>query len=139
MMTLLCNAVHTLPVGTNLGLLYLLYMMVCGSLLVSRGTIIPGLHHLRFSDRAIRRAWQALRRGGWTIGQMLTNWEATVIKERRWQVRYHGGYCALPVDTTGFWHPRLKNCPTKHYDHQAGKALPAIVLGIIGRVGQAGQ
>jgi hypothetical protein len=136
MMTLLCNVVRPLPVGTNLGLLHLLYMMVCGSLLVSRGAIIPGLHHLRFSDKATRRAWQALRRGGWTIAQMIANWEACVMGGGRWQVRYHGGYCALPVDTTGFWRPRLKNCPTKHYDHRAGKALPAIVLGLIGRVGQ---
>lgn len=57
----------------------------------------------------------------------------------RWQVRYHGGYCALPIDTTGFWRPRLKNCPAKHYDHRAGKALPAIVLGLIGRMGQVGE
>jgi hypothetical protein len=71
--------------------------------------------------------------------QTLTNWEAAVMKEGRWQVRYHGGYCALPIDTTGFWRPRLKNCLTKHYDHRAGKALPAIVLGIIGRVGQVGR
>ena len=133
------NVVRTLPVGTNLGLLHLLYMMVCGSLLVSRGAIIPGLHHLRFSDKATRRAWQALRRGGWTIGQMMINWEAAVMSGGRWQVRYHGGYCALPIDTTGFWRPRLKNCPTKHYDHRAGKALPAIVLGLIGRVGQVGK
>jgi hypothetical protein len=139
MMTLLGSVVRTLPVGTNLGLLHLLYMMVCGSLLVSRGAIIPGLHHLHFSDQATRRAWQALRRGGWTIGQMMANWEANVMGGGCWHVRYHGGYCALPIDTTGFWRPRLKNCPTKHYDHRAGKALPAIVLGLIGRVGQVGQ
>jgi len=138
-MTLLCSLVGTLPVGTNLGLLHLLWMMVCGCLLVSRGAVIPGLHHAGLSDRAIRRAWQALRRGSWVIGQMMVNWEATVRREGRWQVRYHGGYCALPIDTVGFWRPRLKNCPTKHYDHRAGKALPAIVLGMLGRVGQVGK
>jgi hypothetical protein len=138
-MSLLCSVVETLPVGTNLGLLHLLWMMVCGCLLVSRGAVIPGLHHMGLSDRAIRRAWQALRRGSWVIGQMMVNWEATVRREGRWQVRYHGGYCALPIDTVGFWRPRLKGCPTKHYDHRAGKALPAIVLGLLGRVGQVGK
>jgi len=139
MMTLLCNVVHSLPVGTNLALLHLLWMMVSGHLLVSRGAILPGLHHLGLSKPATLRAWQALRRGGWTIGALLVNWEATVRQAGRWQPRYHGGYCAVAIDTTGFWRPRLKNCPTTHYDHRAGKALPAIVLGIIGRVGQVGQ
>jgi hypothetical protein len=136
---LLCDVVCTLPIGTNLALLHLLWMMVSGQLLLSRGAVIPGLHQMGLSDRAVRRAWRALRRGGWTIGQLIANWEATVTSAGSWQVRYHGGYCALAVDITGFWRPRLKNCPTKHYDHRAGKALPAIILGLIGRVGQIGQ
>src|SRR5207237_74898 len=39
---------------------------------------------------------------------------------------------------TGFWRPRLQHCPTTHYRAEAGKALPAIPLGVIGRVGAAG-
>jgi hypothetical protein len=101
--------------------------------------VIPALYQMGLPERAVRRAWQALRRGGWSAGQLVANWEATVLGASHWQVRYHGGYCAVAVDITGFWRPRLKNCPTKHYHHQAGKALPAIVLGIIGRVGQIGQ
>jgi hypothetical protein len=124
---LLCDVVCTLPIGTNLALLHLLWMMVSGQLLLSRGAVIPGLHQMGLSDRAVRRAWRALRRGGWTIGQLIANWEAPVTSAGSWQVRYHGGYCALAVDITGFWRPRLKNCPTKHYDHRAGKALPAII------------
>lgn len=138
-MTLLCDVVRTLPVGTNLALLHLLWMLVSGRLLLSRGAIIPGLHLTGLSKRAVLRAWQALRRGGWCIGRLLVNWEAAVMRNGRWQARYHGGYCALPVDTTGFGRPRLKNCPTKHYDQRAGKALPAIALGLLGRVGQAGR
>lgn len=140
MMTFLCNVVQNLPVGTNLAMVHLLWMLVGGQLLFSRGAIIPALAHTGLSRQAVRRSWQALRQGGWHIGELLVNWEATVMHSGQWQVRYHGGYCALPADLTGFWRPRLKNCPTEHYDHQAGKALPAIVLGIIGRVGQlAGQ
>jgi len=138
-MTHLCYMVSTMPVGTNLALLHLLWMMVSGHLLLSRGAVIPALHQMGLSDKAVRRAWQALRRGGWTIGQLIANWEVTVMSAGRWQARYHGGYCALAVDTTAFWRPRLKNCPTKHYNHQAGKSLPAIVLGLIGRTGQVGE
>ena len=69
----LCNVVRTVPVGTNLALLHLLWMMISGHLLPSRGAIIPGLHQMGLSDKAVRRAWQALRRGSWTIGQLIVN------------------------------------------------------------------
>lgn len=139
MMALLCSVVRFVPVGTNLALLHLLWMLVSGQLLLSRGAVIPGLAHLGLPDRAVRRAWQALGQGGWHIGQLLVNWETALGRAGQWQVRYHGGYCAVPIDTTGFSRPRLQNCPSKHYDHQAGKARPAVVLGIIGRVGQVGK
>jgi hypothetical protein len=140
MMRYLCDVVQNLPVGTNLAMVHLLWMLVGGQLLFSRGAVIPALAHTGLSRSAVRRAWQALRRGGWHIGELLVNWEAVVMRSGQWQVRYHGGYCAIPADLTGFWRPTLKNCPTEHYDHQAGKALPAIVLGLVGRVGQiAGQ
>jgi len=139
MMTALCQVVRTLPIGTNLGLLHLLWALVSGQLLLSRGAVIPALHQLGLPDRAVRRAWQALWKGGWEIGALLVNWEAVVLGGPYWVVRQHGGYCALVIDTTGFWRPRLQRCPTKHFHHSAGKALPAILLGIIGRVGQVGQ
>jgi hypothetical protein len=39
------------------------------------------------------------------------------------------------VDLTGFWRPRLRGCATTHYDGRAGKALSAIPLGLVARVG----
>jgi hypothetical protein len=44
----------------------------------------------------------------------------------------------VAVDVTGFWRPRLRGCPTVHYDRRAGRALPAIPLGIVARVGSVG-
>jgi hypothetical protein len=41
------------------------------------------------------------------------------------------------VDLTGFWRPRLQGCPTRHFQPAAEKSLPAIVLGLIARVGSA--
>jgi hypothetical protein len=43
----------------------------------------------------------------------------------------------VAIDITGFWRPRLRGCPTRHYHPAAGRALPAIVLGVIARVGSA--
>jgi hypothetical protein len=139
MMTTLIEIVAFLPIGTNLAILHLLWAMVSGQFLVSRGAIFPALAQIGLSDRQVRRGWQAFQRGGWFIGELLVRWETIVMRRGKWQARYHGGYCALAVDLTGFWRPALKNCPSKHYHHGAGKALPAIVLGIIGRVGQIGD
>jgi hypothetical protein len=140
MLTLLCALVRALPIGTNLGLLHLLWMLVSGQLLAARGAVIPGLSACGLSDRAIRRAWAALGQGDWTSRQLLAQWAATVVSEGRWQPHAHGGYRPVGVDVTGFWRPRLRNCPTTHYHGEAGKALPAIPVGLIARVGStAGQ
>jgi hypothetical protein len=46
MMTLLCSVVRYVPVGTNLALLHVLWTLVSGQLLLSRGAVIPGLAQL---------------------------------------------------------------------------------------------
>src|SRR5207248_1889963 len=126
MMTLLCSLVEACPIGTNLGLLHLLWMLVSGRLLAARGALFPGLGACGLSDRAIRRAWAALGQGDWTSGQLLARWAATVVAEGRGQPHTHGGYHPVGVDVTGCWRPRLRHCPTTHYHGAAGKALPAI-------------
>jgi hypothetical protein len=45
----------------------------------------------------------------------------------------------VAVDITAFWRPRLQGCPTSHYHATAGKALPAIPVGIIARVGSVAR
>ena len=138
MMTMLCSLVSGLPIGTNLGLLHLLWMLVSGRLLESRGAVIPGLDHLGLSAAAVRRAWAALALGDWTIGRLLGHWVQVIEREGQWQPSSYGGYHPVAVDVTGFWRPRLGNCPTSHYHSAAGKALPAIPVGIIARIGRVG-
>jgi len=62
-------------------------------------------------------------------------WAVVVEAEGFWQPHQHGGYRPVAVDVTAFWRPRLQGCPTSHYSATAGKALPAIPVGIIARVG----
>ena len=133
MMTLLGSLVVGLPVGTNLGLLHLLWMLVSGQLLGTRGAVIPGLSACGLSDRAVRRAWVALGQGEWACERLLARWRALVVAEGRWQPHTHGGYRPVAVDVTAFWRPRLQGCPTVHYHAAAGRALPAIPLGLIAR------
>lgn len=91
MLTLLCSLVASMPVGTNLGLVHLLWMLVSGQLLATRGAVIPGLSGCGLSTRAVRRAWAALGQGAWSSAALLARWQALVVAEGRWQAHTHGG------------------------------------------------
>ncbi|MCC7105745.1 MAG: hypothetical protein IT307_11425, partial [Chloroflexi bacterium] len=118
--------------------MHLLWMLVSGRLLGSRGAVIPGLSTLGLSEPAVRRAWAALGHGSWSSGGLLQRWQAHVEQDGRWRAHEHEGYRPVAVDVTGFWRPRLQGCATSHYDGRAGKALPAIPVGIVARVGSVG-
>jgi hypothetical protein len=137
-LTVLCTVVTPLPIGTNRGLLDLLWMLLSGRLLAARGALFPALSDLGWPAARVRRAWAALGQGAWTIDRLLTAWAALVAEEGRWQPHTHDGYHPVAVDVTGFWRPRLRDCPTSHYHGAAGKALPAIPVGMIVRVGSVG-
>jgi hypothetical protein len=139
MLTLLCTLVLSLPVGTNLGLLQLLWMLVSGQLLAARGAVIPGLSACGLSHQAVQRAWAALGQGAWSSSGLLARWGEMVAAEGRWQPHTHGGDHPVAVDVTAFWRPRLRACPTTHYHAAAGKALPAIPVGLLARVGSVGR
>ncbi len=135
---LLCTLVTPLPIGTNLGLLHLLWMVVSGQLLATRGAVIPGLSACGLPERAVRRAWAALGQGDWTSAGLLAHWAALVETEGRFVPQQHGGYHPVAVDVTAFFRPQLRGCATTHYHAEAGKALPAIPLGLLGPVGRVG-
>lgn len=135
----LAQVVVGLPIGTNLGLLHMLWMLVSGQLLFSRGAIFPALQRMGLSAPAVRRAWAAFATGSWQISDLLARWQVLVEQEGVWQEHCFAGYRVKAVDLTAFWRPELKNCPFKHYQPEAGKALPAIVLGVVTRVGQVGS
>jgi hypothetical protein len=133
---LLCAVVATVPLGTNRSLVYVLWMIVSGQLLATRGAGIPGLRACGLAPPIVRRAWQAVGHGAWTSPALLHAWQATVAAEGQWVPLRADGYRPVAVDVTGFWRPRLRACPTTHYSAEAGRALPAIPVGIIARVGE---
>ena len=128
-----------MPLGTNLGLVCLLWVLVSGRLLATRGALIPGLSAAGLAAPAVRRAWAALGHGSWTSAALLADWQGVVAREGRWQAHTYDGYRPVAVDVTGFWRPRLAGCSTTHYDGVAGKARPAIPVGIVARVGSVGR
>jgi hypothetical protein len=126
------------PIGTNLGLFHLLWMLLSGRLLQSRGAVIPGLADLGLAADAVRRGWTALAYGKWYASQLLDAWEHLVREEGCFRAHQYGGYRPVACDLVGFFRPRLQDCPTKHYSAAAGKALPAISVGIAARIGSVG-
>lgn len=42
----------------------------------------------------------------------------------------------MAVDTTPFWRPKLKGWKSKYYNSIAEKALPAVILGLVVRIGE---
>jgi hypothetical protein len=69
------------------------------------------------------------------IDDLLTSWEDYVIEQGQWQEHQYDGYRTEAVDLTAYWRPTLRGLKTKHYYPFASKALLAVVLGIIARVG----
>ncbi len=139
MINVLSSLVQSLPIGTNLGLFRFLWMLCSGRLLNSRGALFPALLALGLSDAEVRRAWAAFRYGRWTMAPLLLGWKTYVETEEVWQARRHGGYRVRAVDITAFWRPKLKNCPSKHFHALAGRALPAVIVGMVAQVGQVGS
>jgi hypothetical protein len=100
--------------------------------------VIPGLAGLGLAAEVVRRAWAALAYGKWHAAQLLEAWGHLVQEEQAFHAHQYGGYRPVACDLVGFFRPRLQACPTKHYSSTAGKALPAIPLGIAARVGTVG-
>jgi hypothetical protein len=134
--TVLCALMQNLPVGTNLGLLQFEWMLVSGALLPNRGAIFPSLKSIGLSDDETRRAWVAFRKGVWQTALLLRLWQEHVKSLPGWMVHRYEGYTPISVDVTAFWRPALKNCPSKHYHPAANRALPAVIFGITGQVGE---
>lgn len=114
-------------------------MLVSGALLPSRGAIFPALSAIGLADEEVRRAWAAFRYGAWAIGAMLQSWQTHVEGQGQWEAYQYAGYYVKAVDITAYWRPTLKGIESQHYDAQADRALPAVVFGMVGRVGHVDE
>src|SRR5512133_1866403 len=111
-------------------------MLVSGALLPNRGAIIPALKSIGLEDAAVRRSWVAFRKGMWQMPALLSLWCEYVKALPDWQEHRYEGYLPVTIDVTAFWRPTLKRCPGKHYHPDADRALPAVIFGITGEVGE---
>lgn len=133
---LLEQMVRSLPVGTNLVLLYLFWALLSGAFLQSRGALFPALQALGLTTAQIRRCGQALRKGAWSIGDLLASFQAVVQAQGQWQPNRYEGFRPLAGDGTAFWRPRLKHRVGKFFHSLAGKARKGVGFGLLVAVGE---
>src|SRR5260221_6493136 len=112
--SVLGKVTESLPIGTNLGLLHFLWMLVSGALVPARGALFRALNSIGWSDGGIRRAWGAFRNGVWQVSGLVKAWRGYVEGQSGWQLHRIEGYVRLTVDVTAFWRPSLKDCPSQH-------------------------
>src|SRR5881409_3544526 len=84
---LLSAIVAEVPVGTNLGLFWLLWALISGRFLLSRGAVFPALADGGLSADAVRRSGAALAYGRWTIQTLVRAWHQVVQQEGRWTIQ----------------------------------------------------
>ena len=131
--------VKVAPIGTNLALLQLMWAMMTGSFLSSRGAVHSALTKTGFEPGEIRRSWRALRWGKWHINELVQRFRQQVEQTGQWHRLEYGGYRPMAVDTTAFWRPRLRGWPGKLFRQLAGKAMTGIGFGLIADVGHIGE
>jgi hypothetical protein len=129
---------QVVPIGTNVGLVRVMWAMSNGSFLKSRGAVHGALSESGFSEAEIRQSWEALGYGSWAIDELLEVWGQQVASTNAWRERRYGGYRVKSLDLTAFWRPYLQGQVSKHYNSAAQKALPAIVFGVMSIAGAIG-
>ena len=127
------------PVGTNLSLFWLLWTLISGRFLLSRGAVFPALADGGLPADAVRRSGAALAYGRWAIQPLVRAWQQVVQQEGRLQAHSYEGFRPVACDLVGFFRPHLSGCVGKHYQSGADKALPAIVLAVVAAVGSVGK
>lgn len=137
--TLLEQTLTNVPIGTNLGLYQLMFALVSGRFIESRGAVLPALNDLGLAPNEVHRASAALREGQWQTQDLLTNWQQILSTEGHFTPHCYSGFKPFACDLTGFRRPQLQGNPAKHYVAEAGKAgYPlgaAIVVGMGAAVG----
>ena len=120
---LLRAIVAEVPVGTTLGLFWLLCALISGRCLRSPGAVFPALADGGMPAEAVRRSGAALAYGRWAIQTLVSVWQQVVQREGRWQAARDAGFRLVVCDLVGFFRPRLCGCVGTHDHSGADTAL----------------
>lgn len=136
---LLEQMVRGLPIGTNQALFHLLWAILCGAFLKSRGALFPALQSIGLNEAQSRRCDQALRKGHWSLGDLLSSFRALVQAQGHWKPNSYEGFRPVAGDITTFWRLRLQGWAGKFFHSLAGKALKGLGFGLLVEVGKVGD
>lgn len=127
--------VKPIGIGTNIALLHLLWAMVSGAFLPSRGAVHTALKISGRTDEETRRAGHALRSGQWQISELINRWRTWVFQNGSWKKKTYEGWYVVSCDAVVFPRLKLQGLLAKMYRGVFGKAVPAIGFGVIVEVG----
>lgn len=133
------HLVKVIPVGTNRALLQLMWAIVSGAFLRSRGAVHSGMQEAGFRDAEINRGWQALCYGVWCSEELLRRWRAWVQAETPWQPHIYDGWRPLAIDLTAFWRPRLQGWRGRFFHPVAQRLMPGVAFAVVAEVGHIGR
>lgn len=102
----LAAVVKGIGVGTNLGLVRLMWAMMNGSFLSSRGSIHEALAQSSFAKEEISRTWAGFAYGQWSITRLVRAWRAHVKDKGEWQGHVREGYQGVAADMSSFRRPQ---------------------------------
>jgi len=134
----MCLVLNSVPLGTNLGLFALLWALMSGRFLASRGAVFPALSAMGLAPDQVRRSEAVLSYKSYQTADMICSWRKVVSEGALWQPNEYEGFHPVAGDLTGFYRPHLRDCFTKHYSTLSEKALPALVYGLVVEVGSVG-
>lgn len=136
MIQVLEHLVKVVPIGTNRALLQLMWAIISGAFLPSRGAVHSALGQAGFAAEEIRRGWAALRYGVWSSEELLGRWRQWVATETSWQPHQYEGWQPLAIDITAFWRPRLQGWRGRYFHQLAQRLLPGVAFAVVVEVGQ---
>jgi len=128
--------VQAVPMGTNLALLQLMWTILNGSFLQSRGAIFPALQANEFTPEESHRIWGAFRHGVWQINEFVNRWRSHVLSEGEWKSHSYEGYRPVAVDWTAIWRFKLQGWSGKLFNGLLGKAVRGVGFGLVCDVGE---
>ncbi|MBV7334991.1 hypothetical protein KFU94_43485 [Chloroflexi bacterium TSY] len=119
------NVLQVTPMGTNVNVMRLMWAMLNGSFLKSRGAIHSALKESGFEDEELRRSWWSFRYGSWDITSLLGSWQEKWKgmggkKVRRVPSEKHRYHRVLATEAA-----RKVN---RLYNSTARRALPALIF-----------
>lgn len=132
------HLVKDVPVGTNRALLQLMWAIISGAFLRSRGAVHSGMQAAGFRDEEVNRSWQALCYGVWRSEELLERWRAWVRAETPWQPHEYEGWRPIAIDLTAFWRPRLQGWRARFFHSVAQRLMPGVAFAVVVEVGHIG-